>query len=291
MGGITNENEFRVFAIRRSGHHPIINWIVGQAKQADGNVAICFLGQVQRGENEISPFRIFDLLSATKKIQQESHSAYLPQYKDKLDQHALAKETVDGFTRKDYLIYNYEDYDISKNPCGYGEKHDEFVGTTKNLCSLLVLRDPFNLFASRLKLSDSAGYIRRGQRLWPIYAREFLGETNYLGDSKIAVDYNAWFRSEGYRAELCCKLGVPFSDVGLQEVPRHGDGSSFDKREYDGRAQEMKVLERWESYIGLPEYTALFDEKILDLAERTYPELTERFLNALRKTGKNRRRN
>ena len=80
---------------------------------------------------------------------------------------------------------------------------------TNNCASLLrydvlLLRDTFNLIASRLK----KGFLSvktKGMSLtdmWIEYAKEFLEETSYLSNNKVIINYNLWFSDISYRREI-----------------------------------------------------------------------------------------
>jgi hypothetical protein len=44
-------------------------------------------------------------------------------------------------------------------------------------------------------------------------------------------------------------LDGEYNEDKLDLVPKHGAGSSFDKYNYQGRGNEMKVLERWKWFL------------------------------------------
>jgi hypothetical protein len=76
---------------------------------------------------------------------------------------------------------------------------------------------------------------------WAQYARRFRERAGGF----VYVSFNAWFSSQDYRQGLAERLGLPFSDRGLDTVSAIGGGSSFDGLSFKGRAQSMNVLERW----------------------------------------------
>lgn len=145
---------------------------------------------------------------------------------------------------------------------------------------MLILRDPFNLFASRWRsihpeIGDAAAL-----RMWKQHARAALNPRKGLQHDPVVVLYNNWFLDSDYRRQLADRLALPFSDAGLQRVSHCGGGSSFDARRYDGRAQQMPVLQRWQAYADDPRFRTLFDAQTLDLAEQLFdldalPDLRE----------------
>src|SRR5205807_9488011 len=108
--------------------------------------------------------------------------------------------------------------------------------------------------------------------MWEIYALEYLGESGHIAE-KIVVNYNLWCKDENYRRKLSKMFGLPFADAGREVVPKAGDGSSFDLTSFDGRASEMKTLERWKHY----EHDAWFREafrgrdRLADIYRRIFP--------------------
>ena len=56
--------------------------------------------------------------------------------------------------------------------------------------------------------------------------------------------------------------------------PPTGGGSSFSGRDRQGRASEMKVLERWRVFENDPRYAAAFDEETVDLSRRIFGDIT-----------------
>lgn len=115
--------------------------------------------------------------------------------------------------------------------------------------TIVILRDPFNWMASLRVLTTLWGndeaFFDQQVDLWARYARTFFVDRPDLARG---VKFNEWFVSEDYRRDLAGYLGEPFSDLGLNWIEgpaKGGPGSSFNSVEYDGRAQEMAVLERW----------------------------------------------
>ncbi|MDJ0556303.1 MAG: hypothetical protein QNJ68_18070 [Microcoleaceae cyanobacterium MO_207.B10] len=155
----------------------------------------------------------------------------------------------------------------------------------------LIIRDPFNLFASRLnhrlKLEQNnldLGKATYGNNflsvrspnqtvadLWINYAKEYLGETNYLKHNKICINYNQWFVDIEYRRNIAEKLQMEFSDVGINKVAGQGSGSSFEGKEFDGKATSMDVLNRWQKFADDPKYRGLFSNpEICEYSERIF---------------------
>ena len=79
---------------------------------------------------------------------------------------------------------------------------------------------------------------------WLSNAREVKGETNYLPQFT-KIYYDEFVVSREYRMKICREIGGTYNENVLNKVAAGGGGSTFDKKFFDGRASQMKVLERW----------------------------------------------
>lgn len=249
---VINIKEIRIIGLRRSGNHAIINWINKQEK----GVVWC-LNNLPIHEN---PYR---------------HRYEYPEESDPPWQvKNIIAEARGNFTKKDCLIYSYEDYSLKEiTSKRFENKHDLYLGKSLVRYDVLILRDPFNLIASRLK-SDKILVKTPNTTmidLWIEYAKEFLGETNYLHNNTICVNYNEWFSSPRYRKKIATALNFIFSDQGIDEVSDYGGGSSFDKKYLQGKAEQMKVLNRWQYFSNDMSYRKLLNNKeLLKLSEQIF---------------------
>ncbi len=271
-----NGVEFRVTGMKRSGHHGFINWLFSQCSGR----SICFLNNAVPNAN---PFM----------TQNFSHLEWY-RLEDRYDYLA---EAGGRLTLKEYLIYCYEDWPLDQVFCERFEHvHDHLVGASKTRYDLIVLRDPFNCFASRLKqwwqgwmheqfpaLNTPAGR-EACVWLWKAFAKEYLRKTAYRKHTPVDVHYNRWFTDQAYRQGLAAALGLPFTDRGRHKVTDHGSGSSFDGQAFDGNALHMRVLERWQQYKDNPIYLSLFkhDTELLDLTAEIFPDIFQEAKIALK---------
>lgn len=146
--------------------------------------------------------------------------------------------------------------------------------------SLMVIRNPYNLIASRHKewsgntkgypyATDDPEYLRDDIQLWKDFV---LTAYNLEGPDARVVVFEKWFTSENYRRDISAWLGLEFTDAGLNKVNNIYD-SSFDGTRYDGKAQEMPVLTRYKSIIDNPYFQPLFQDVGLEL---TYENVKEK---------------
>jgi hypothetical protein len=258
------KKEFRIVGLRRSGNHALVNWIARQS------------GGVCQFKNDVPP-----LMNPS-----QYHNTYA-------EKNAVWREdaAMEGNQNVDAFIYSYEDHRLNYVTHRIFEKnHDQWIGLSEKRVDVLILRDPFNLFASRMH----SGLMQLPMRsmnlpdLWLSYAQEYLGHTNYLKNNKVVVNYNQWSSDRTYRHQVATRLGIQFTDDGFDEVPVYGGGSSFDGQGYQNKASQMNVLSRWNNLRDDETYRSLFrDPLLLDLACKIFelPDDLKEFLNKDLKPG------
>lgn len=268
---VVNQREFRIVSLRRAGHHAVIDWLM---RQLSGKVVHLndlrptvnpyrqyWQGGV-RGKGFGAEYRIRDL-------------AAIQLYSGDSGKDRLLRDYRGEFVAKDALLLNFEDCGIARVFSNRSRRlHDLHVGRSAQLRHVLILRDPFNWLASRLKIgfTDVKGPIRRSMTdLWLEYAREFLGETKHVPQPAVFVNYNRWFSEKQYRGELAEQLGVPDLDRGIGQVATQAGGSSFDGTAFEGRAQDMRVLERWRAFEHDEEFRRLIcNAEVFEYSERIF---------------------
>jgi len=243
-----NKTEYKIFGVRRSGMHALIYWI---AKHYDEQVWFA---------NDLASF------SRPRRYRKELDITYEPEeYISPLD--------ISDFwdKEKNVLLSSYEDMGFEGMDW---ESNRAAVGGSDSFYSLLVIRDPFNLFASQYRLGFRLG--GRSRALWKHHAREALGETSHL-KNKIVVNYNKWFAEEPYRRGLEKQMSLGESDAGLQRV--YGLGSSFSEKRLDGNASRMKVMDRWTHYIYDKKFMTFFDAEMVRMAWALFGAVPEPFMD------------
>ncbi len=134
---------------------------------------------------------------------------------------------------------------------------------------ILIAREPWNQLASLIKNPPSKPpriiTPEQYKAKWLEYSAEYVGETSVLADfgEVLPISYPRWFQDATYRAELAASLGAPPSDFGLDVVADFGGGSSFEGQGMSGRAQAMKVTERWKAYAEHPLMVALCSDPVV----------------------------
>ena len=252
-----NKSEFRFVGISRSGNHAIINWI---ALNTPGTV------------------RFLNHCDASKNPYNFKHG-----YEQYIDGRRVPSEKQSN--RIDRLIISYENQRLPYIKTDLFEKrHDLYVGESNNIREILILRDPFNLFASITKagMRATTSYLLNFPQIWVHYAKEYLGITNHLNKNKLVINYNRWVSDGSYRDNLAKQLKLNKDhESTVKIVPAYGGGSSFDKLKFQGSSGHMNVFERWKMYRDDPVYHALFtDSEIISLSKRIFdlPEELQSFV-------------
>lgn len=248
-----NETEILLVGMSRSGNHALVNWIWAQAQGR-----LCFLNCAEGRTNPFTSCRPLD----DGRPWRATEAGF-----------DLAAEAAGALSAKDLLIHSYEDNFLGHVFSPQLRRHrDDWVGRSARRIDMLVLRDPFNLFASRRQAGMDTGRTV-ALRIWKQHAREFLGDRRHLREDKLVVSYNRWCADRAYRADVAAHLGLAFSDAGREAIAACHGGSSFDGQAYDGRAAEMPVFDRWRRRAEDADYWALFDAETLDLSERIFGTL------------------
>ena len=232
------KNDVAVIGLRRSGNHAIIEWLI-----ADHLGPVLFLN--------------------------EAYPATRPNRTRQREWNWRPGEKTDGLGA---IVYNYEDQSLlTITMDSVGRQRLKWLGPAVGRFDLLILRDPFNMLASRLQWKrESLDRLRQVVGEWKIYAGEWLGDTATL-HHKVPVSFNRWASDDAYRAELAQRLGLAPTDMGKARVSTYGGGSSFDGTAHDGQASQMKVLDRWQRFADDPRFRALVaDAELHDLAERAF---------------------
>ena len=240
-----NRLELRVIAGPRSGHNAVLNWVFG-----------LFSGEVLY----YSDVSLADSADASTAI--------------------LPLKTVDDLVR-DLYVACAENVDLTVAYNGFEtNKWRTYAGISERVEYVLILRDPYNTFASMIRYFgvDRSVELMTVER-WKQYALQFLGLTRYLPRDTIYISFNDWFISKNYRRLIAHRLGVPFNDRNIHRPV--GPASAFQPTVDDARM--LNVLERWIVMLCDRSYRDIFhsDPELHCLAEEIYGESMRTIKNAL----------
>jgi len=171
----------------------------------------------------------------------------------------ISEHIIENMQNCDAFFCNIEEYNFSN------KKFENFVEGVQ--CEpFYVFRNPFNMMASRIKSSmsietiDNENNSLKTLSYWKSYAKMFIEKKENI----FCFDY--WFLDKNYRQKMAEIMGVEYSDVSINQVLDYGYGSSFDNRKFDGKAQQMNVMQRYKYFIDNPKFMKLFDDEIYYLA-------------------------
>ena len=158
---------------------------------------------------------------------------------------------IKSWKGSDYQVYDMESiwpWDFKEEMC----KHFKFE-TYPEWPVYVLTRDYLNWAASWIKMTK--GIDKDGRDMeqaaiwldrWMAIHKEAECETNHI-PNKIPINYDGIVQNREYRKRICQEIGGTYNEGILNFVP--GQGSSFNKQDYQSRGQEMKVLERWKWFL------------------------------------------
>lgn len=257
-GVVLNRTEIRVFASSRSGHHPIIFWILRHT-----NPPLLYINDLYRRPKAGIPISFF-----SKGIKEEEME---------IEKTFNTGDNPEKLTKKNLLIMNFEEPTWPTTP----KKIDSWKGVwtrgeSSKVINVIIMRDPFNHLASRIKMKTWSLKVSLEDwfKLYIDLSKEYLRITKYLQDPFVPINYNLWVESSKYRFETGKRLGLVggFGER-FQYVPHAGNGSSFDGMKFQHKAEQMKVLDRWRELKGHKQMKKLIKQKeLLDLARTIFKE-------------------
>jgi len=235
---------YQFYSLRRGGTYGIIFWVI---KQFESKVWFV---------NNADPYSI---QTPRAPINSRQYPKWINHYTNKTLPNVLRDN-------HDILMVNYEDCFLTV-PINSAL---EF----KEIKRILIIRDPFNLAASRMKLYLDNPTSHGRQRIfnhdfisnWIEFAKEYLDQTHHL-QNRYCINYNTWFTDESYRRCISNDLGNVWCDD-VDFVSRFGTGSSFSKRRL--RGTKLDVLNRWKMFITRDDYRSYFTDEVIDLAKQIF---------------------
>jgi hypothetical protein len=245
-----NKLELQVFSMMRSGHHAVISWLLDSA---GGN---CYFRN--------------DLLEAEEIGKAGAHEI-----------------RGDISKQLDCYIVNIEDTPIKKTRILANRNRKILSFRTSNkVVGVAVVRNPFNLFASRLQWvinyakkrdrydamllngenfgDKRANYIgnvgwanKSAVKMWSDYGVSMLNKQSLVGGGHktVYINYDKWLVDNTYRGAILSSIGLEGRASIGKQVAKYGGGSSFSSNQsvdIDG------ILNRWINFVDNEEYISLF---------------------------------
>lgn len=273
----TNRLAVRFHGLRRSGNHAVITWLCAHVSGT-----VVHLNDIRERSSDpylgCEGFEVRGIPYWTCKTSlrdaavyyvrtlagQRPQVVFYPPYDP-----SVRVERVRAVPTKDLLLMSYENRDL-RSVCSseYERRRESYVGQSARELDVLLLRDPFNLFASMIKSGmltpQNASSV---VDLWKQHAREFLGHHRHLTYKPVAISFNQWTTAADYRRDIAKTVGFEEARPIPTTVHIAGGGSSFDGLKMNGRAAQMPVRDRWRSLAGDDFYESLFDAEVTALSD------------------------
>ncbi len=159
-------------------------------------------------------------------------------------------------------IINWEDKPLKDDP---------------NMQTVVIFRDVYNWFASWLtairKWKSDTDVINSTPSLiqiWKGHAQEFLGDTKIIPNAKFIV-FDLWCTQREYRDRVAEDLALTKDDNMVLRMSNAGGGSTWDGMKFDGKANKMKVRERWRTMTDDEKYMEFMnDPELRELTQRVF---------------------
>jgi len=133
---------------------------------------------------------------------------------------------------------------------------------------IVVIRDLLNWAASYHNFK-----IAGIKNNWNEIVKEFFGETNFLGENVVKINYDTFIADNSYRQKIIEKF-PKYKQSDMDYVCTQGNGSSFDGMNFQERGRDMDVLNRYKKIKDHPEIMTFLDAKSVELY-RKYFEISE----------------
>lgn len=258
--------ELRVCGLMRSGNHAIIDWIINQ----HAGQTVCFLNNVKHGDND-------------------PYTHYRQKVLHGIDED-IAVEALRSLP-KQLLICSYEDreelevgqFDFLNSAVhpGSDANRRRYLGQSRHFFDVLIVRDPFNCVASRIKLLQTRGAMGGVKSLalivhnWKVTAKAGIALEKYPEAHNLVINFNRWLIDIEYRKQLSKRFLGTFSDASLSTISSFGGGSSFQQdQQTTPTPTRENILERWKLMASDMNFLrAICDPEILELSEKLFGEL------------------
>jgi hypothetical protein len=157
-------------------------------------------------------------------------------------------------------------YTHKSNKAKIALSFENFEIPNDNKFKVIMFRDIYNYLASVYKNNSNCNIgikpcppQKYEIELWKDYCKLYLSNP----ENTVFILFNKWFEDIEYRKNICESLGIKFTDEGKQDIIYHGKGSSFDFLKYNGKAEQMNVLERYKEFLNDEFYLSLINDKEL----------------------------
>lgn len=238
----------RVFGMKRAGNHAVIDWLIRNS----GAARYHFLNNCKPNKTPFeSALRFYTEAGSTRRGEAPFDR---------------------GDTAPDLFMASYEDLNL-EDLLGEDAAARRLVWPHDAPRDVYVQRNFLNWLPSYLRLWRNRGVDAPSALCAKVFPAIETWKANHrLHDSGAAkivvVEFEHWRSDPAYRRDLLAALGFAPRDDDISRVPRNGGGSSFDGLDFDGKAQEMAVGERWRTILDDPLCRGILQLAVSDAALR-----------------------
>jgi hypothetical protein len=201
------EKEMCIVGLSRSGNHAVINWLLNQLQEP-----YLFLNCAEPKTNPFDTARPLNEAGRT--------------FSTNIEDFNYDAEKTATAPKRQVLLYNYEDSFLG--PLGKKaerQKMQQWVGPSGLRKEILILRDPFNLFASRIKAGLKP----------PLAPRPRAGTTSLESTVSSAILPVGATHCHRERPQRCEKT-TPTRGCGRRSAAAERNGTRFEDRNRAPRA-------------------------------------------------------
>lgn len=189
--------EYAFYGLRRSGNHAILEWLIQNIGGPENR-------------NIIKPKRV---IQCGRTVYMNEANTYPSIDAVKLD-YAFCKIAFEN------VIVSYEDVPT-----------DYTLFNTQGTQQIVILRDIFNLFASRYKRAQKfPGNKHMQNNVMRIDEKAVEVWKQHANSNALIIIFEKWIESKEYRDSICEQLGITNHDI-TDTMTEFGDGSSFTGQE------------------------------------------------------------
>jgi len=240
------------FSLRRSGHTAILAWIAGMHEPT------FMFGDVHCRAKKIKAPAILEFRHGTK--------VNIKNYSPKLKFDGLRLASVLANSDYKMVICSFEDMkynDFSANKINT-IVHKFKIVPNDMVFVIVVLRDPFNLFASRLSYEGLDTTNNRATKYYKMQIDYCIDGYDTIMFNLLCINYNKWIASKLYRMRIANRLGLQFSDRRLNEV--------ISENRFDDDIDGIRTnhTNRWKHFVNTTKFHNLVDNELIESAEKMF---------------------
>lgn len=262
---LTPSRVLRIYGMRRSGNHAIINWL----QRNTPNGSSIFLNNCHPRRDPIQSHKSLEVFSdGTRR---------------KFEEGAPLKTQLNAAGESPLVMVSYED----AMPPAVDDEFEPVFKSSLSETVVLIYRAFLNWSASLLrKLLGNPSYgpltrsrVMAASCLTYGVALDRVAEQETRGF--VAICYDLWHASEDYRSGILNALGFPPRDNTRGAVQRYGGGSSFQGKA--ASAEELQTDQRSAQMSDHPEYQTLLwtvahDLSFMERLAQSFPDDARRLV-------------